>query len=174
MASVDTLLDQGRYHVRLCWIEVVPRAIQVHRQQENGPESVLLPVSLALYEEHLLGEPIGRIGLLWVPVPEVVLPEGNRRQLRIGAHGPDGNEFLDTALAGYLHELCTHHQIVVEEFARSFPIGSNSSHHCSEVQDDVRAHLRDQAFYGICASEVVLGLTRGEYLGAATFVQVRS
>src|SRR6266550_731559 len=113
------------------------RRAEIHWQQENGPESVLLSVRLALYEEHLLGKPVGRVRLLWVSVPEVVLPKGNRRQLRIGTHSPDGDKLLDAALTGYLHELCAHHQVVVEELARSFSIGSNASHHGSEMYEDV-------------------------------------
>ena len=45
-------------------IEVVARTVEVHRQQEDAVEPVLLAVRLALHEHHLLGEPVGRVGLL--------------------------------------------------------------------------------------------------------------
>ena len=94
---VDALLDQRRDDVRRARVEVVVRAVEIDRQQMDGIQAVLLPVGLALNEEHLLGEPIGSVGLFGVAVPEVVLPERHRRELRVGADRSDGDEFSTPA-----------------------------------------------------------------------------
>jgi len=76
-------------------IEIVARTIEVHRKKEDGVEAVLLPVSLGLHQKHFFGKAVRGVGLLGIPVPKVLLLEGNRSILGIGADGSDGYEFLD-------------------------------------------------------------------------------
>ena len=56
-------------------IEVVAGPVEVHRDEVDDVEAVLLAVGLALDEQHLLGEAVRRVRLLGVAVPEVVLAE---------------------------------------------------------------------------------------------------
>ena len=56
-------------------IEVVARAVQVHREQHDAVEAVLRAVGLRLHQQQLLGDAVGGVGLLGVAVPEIVLLE---------------------------------------------------------------------------------------------------
>ena len=67
--------------------------------QVDDVEAVLLAVGLALDEQHLLGEAVRRVRLLRVAVPEVVLAERHRRELRVRADGADLDELLDAGAA---------------------------------------------------------------------------
>ena len=75
LAGIDALLDERGDDVRGGRVEVVARAVQVHGDEVDDVEAVLLAVRLALDEQHLLGQPVGRVRLLGVAVPEVVLVE---------------------------------------------------------------------------------------------------
>ena len=75
-------------------IEVVARAVQVGREQEDRVHAVLLAVRLRPDEDRLLRDAVRGIRLLRVAVPEVVLAERHRRELRIGADGPGDDELL--------------------------------------------------------------------------------
>lgn len=65
------------------------RAVQVHRQEVDPVEAVLLPVGLGLDEQHLLRQAVGRVGLLGVAAPQVVLAERDGGELRVDADRPD-------------------------------------------------------------------------------------
>src|SRR5256885_6448340 len=66
------------------------------------PRSTLFPYttlfrSLGAHEQRLLGDAVRGVRLLRIAVPEVLLAERNRTELRIGAHRPDDHELLDAA-----------------------------------------------------------------------------
>ena len=73
-ASTHFLIRAG-----ITWLlagsKLSPRAVEIHRQQEDRIEAVLLPVRLRLHQQHLLGQAVRGVGLLRVAVPEVVLLE---------------------------------------------------------------------------------------------------
>ena len=96
-ARVDELADHRRDDVRRLQVEVVARAVEVHREQHDAVHAVLLAVGLRLHQQHLLGDAVGRVGLLGVAVPEVVFLERHRRELRIGADGAGRDELRDPA-----------------------------------------------------------------------------
>ena len=79
------LADHRRDHVRRLQIEVVARPVEVHREQHDAVHAVLLAIGLRLRQHHLLGEAVGRVGLLGVAVPEVVFAERDGRELRVRA-----------------------------------------------------------------------------------------
>ena len=66
-----------------------PRPVEVDRQQVDRVEAVLLPVGLRLDQQHLLGQPVWRVGLLRIAVPQVVFAERHRRELGIAADRAD-------------------------------------------------------------------------------------
>ena len=105
----------------------------------DGVEAVLLAVGLALHEQHLLGEAVGRVRLLGVAVPEVVLAERHRRELRVRADGADLDELLDAGEPGLLHELDAHDRVLVEEPARVLAVGADAADDGGEVDDHVAA-----------------------------------
>ena len=63
-----------------------PWTVEVNRQQVNGVEVILLPVGLSLDQQHLLSQPIRRICLLGITVPQVFFMERHRRELGIRTH----------------------------------------------------------------------------------------
>src|SRR4029434_2000045 len=101
-------------------------------------EAVLLSVGVALYQEHLLGEPVWSVGLLRVPVPEVLLPERHRREFGIRAHRPDGHELANSEAPRLLHELGTHHQVLVEEAAGILPVRADPTDDGGQMKNNVR------------------------------------
>ena len=139
-------------------VEVVPRAVEVHRQEVDRVEPVLLPVGLRLHEEQLLGQPIGGVGLLRIAAPEVLLPERHGGELRIGADRADGHELLEPGLPGMLHEHRPHDEVLVVEAAGVLTVGPDAPHDRRQVDDDVGAvrlvHPADLLF----VDEVELGL----------------
>ena len=80
-ASTHFLISAGMT-CELRRVEVVARAVQIDRHQVDRIEAVLLPVGLRLHQQHLLGQAVRRVGLLRVAVPQVVLAERHRRELR--------------------------------------------------------------------------------------------
>ena len=60
-------------------VEIVPGAVEVYRQEEDGVEAILLAVGLGLHQEHLFGQAVGGVGFFGVTVPEVFFFERHRR-----------------------------------------------------------------------------------------------
>ncbi len=139
--GVITLFDERRDHVRPTGIDVVAWAIEVRREQENRVEAVLGPIGLGLDQQHLLGQPIWRVGLFGIAVPEIVLLEGSGGEFGVGTDRSDCDEFLDPTETGVLHQEGAHEQIVVEEPPRVFLIGADSSHNRGEMNDGVGASI---------------------------------
>ncbi len=121
--------------MRRLQVEVVARAIQVNRQDEDGVESVLVTISLRLYQHHLLGQAIGCIGFFGVANPKIIFFEGNGGELGVGAYRTNGGELAHAALPRLVHQLNPHHQVVVKEFCRVLSVGPNAAHIGSQVDD---------------------------------------
>src|SRR3990170_3773182 len=66
---LQTAADQRRDHVGRGGIEVISGAVQVWEQEADGVEAVLAPVRLRLHDKHLLGQTVGRVGLLRITAP---------------------------------------------------------------------------------------------------------
>ena len=164
---LDAFSNQRRDHVRGFGIEIVPRTVQVHGQQKDGIEAVLLSISLGLDGENLLGDSVRGIGFFRVSVPEGIFTEGHARELRIGAHSPDGDEFLHLGLARLLHELDAHDGVVVIELPRIFPIGSDPSHDGCEMNHQSWTGVAQHAHNGFFLAQVVFPRPGREHGGSA-------
>ena len=92
LGRLDVLADHRRDHVRVLEVEVVVRAVEVRDHRDARVESVLAPVGVGEHEQHLLRQPVGRVRLLRVAVPEVVLLERDRGELRVGADRAGGDQ----------------------------------------------------------------------------------
>ena len=99
-------------------VEVVARTIEVHGQQVDALEPILLAVGLQLNEQHLLRQSVWRVRLLRIAVPQIVLPERHRGVLGIGAHGAHADEALNPTQPTFLDQLDAHDRVVVEELPR--------------------------------------------------------
>jgi len=152
-------------------VEVVSGAVEVDGQQKYGVEAVFGAIGLGLDEEHFLCQAIGCVGLLGVTVPEVVFPEGNGREFRIGADGADCDELLDISQAGLLDKLDTHNEVFVEEFAGVLAVGADSADDCCEVDDNVGGHIVIHSDDVIEVDEVVVLDFGDEDIFAAAFLE---
>src|SRR5688500_8548849 len=121
-------------------MEVVSRAIQVDRQQENRVVAVLLPVGLRLHQKHLLRKTVRRVGLLRITTPQVVLAEWNGRELRIGAHRTDSDKFGNAGAPRSIEQLYAHQQIVIKELRRSLAIRTDTPDDGGQMNNDRRPH----------------------------------
>ena len=138
-----------------------PGPVQVDRDQIDDVEAVLRPIGLALDEQHLLGQAVRGVGLLRVAVPEVVLVERHRRELRVGADRPDRDELVDAGQAGGLHQLDAHDRVLVEEPARVLAVGADAADDGGEVDDDVRAAVGEGPVDAVRGPQVVVAAMRG-------------
>src|SRR3989304_1280472 len=73
VVGLDHLPDESRDDVECLQVEVVSRAVEVRRKEEDAVQAVLLAICLSADENRLLRNPVGRVRLLRVAVPEVVL-----------------------------------------------------------------------------------------------------
>ena len=125
-------------------IEIVGGSVQVDRQQINGIESVLLAICLRLNEKHFFGESVRSIRLFRIPIPQVFFFERHWGEFWISANRPYCNKFRNSGLPGHFHELCAHHEVVIEEFSGIGAVGSYAADSGGEVNDEVRLRITVQ------------------------------
>src|SRR5207344_713071 len=144
-------------------------AVQVHWQKENRVVPVLIPIRLRLHEQHLLGEPVRRVGLLGIAVPQIVFLERHGRELRIGADGPNRNEFRHAGFPRFMEQVRAHHQVVVKELTGPLAVGADSADDGSQVNDEGRLRVAIHADYVSVFAEVVITVRWSENRGALLF-----
>ena len=118
-------------------VKIIAGSIQVDRKEIDGIESILLTVGLGLYQEHFFRETIGGIGLLRIPVPEILLPEGHGCELGVGTDRADNHAFFDPLPSRGLDDLNPHEGIIVEEGGRVLPVESDPAHFTRQVDNDI-------------------------------------
>ncbi len=141
-------------------IEVVSRAIEIHREDKNGVEAVLLPVGLGLDKHHLLRQAVRRVGLLGIPVPDVILPEGNGGELGVGADRPQTDELVDSPEIPLVKELHPHHDVVVEQGGGVFRVVSDAADPGGQMEYDVGPLFIIEAPNALDIHQVVFGKVR--------------
>src|SRR5439155_13547353 len=77
----QALADESGYDVRRLKVEVVPRTVEVDRDQVDAREPELLTVCLQLDQQRLLGDPVRGVRFLRVALPQVLFAERDRREL---------------------------------------------------------------------------------------------
>jgi hypothetical protein len=103
--------------VRTLQIEIVSWTVEIDRQQKNCIKAILCPIGLGLRKQHFFGQPVGRISLLGITVPNIVFFEWHWGKLGISAYGSQRNKLLDSVVSRVLHQLNPHNRIVVEKTA---------------------------------------------------------
>jgi hypothetical protein len=132
---------------------------EVDGQQVDRVEAVLFPVGLPHHHHGLLGDPVGSVGRLRVPLPQVVLAERDAGRLeRIRADGADLDELLHARLPGLLHQVDPHRGVVVEERPGMPTVPADAAGVGREMDDDVLPvdHFRAR----IRKAQVVPGVLR--------------
>ena len=155
--GVDELADHGRDDVRRFQVEVVARAVEVHREEHDAVHAVLLAVGLRLDQHHLLGHAVRRVGLFGIAVPEVVFLERHRRELGVGADRAQRDQLGDAGQAALLEQLQPHHRVLEQEPPGVGAVGADAAHAGGQVQDQVGARVRQQAAASRAVDQVVLG-----------------
>jgi len=117
-------------------VEVVAGTVQIHRQEENRVETILLAVCLRLHQHHFLCQTVGRVGLFGIANPQIVFLERNRREFGISANRANGYEFANAIFVRLVHELHAHHQVVVKEISGMFHVRADATHVRGKVNDD--------------------------------------
>jgi len=166
LRGLDALLDQGRDHVRHRRMELVARPEEVRGDQVGESLAVLVLVDLCVDQVRLLGDPVRGVGLLGIAVPQIVLGEGNRRELRIGADRADEHGLVDPfRVPGGFDHMGAHQQVrqvepggVVEVVADSADVGS-------EVDDHRRIVRGEHCFCRARLSEIELTRPRRSDIG---------
>ena len=157
--------------MRTLGVEVVARAIQVHRHQIDGVEAVLVAVSLGLDQKHLLGQTIGGVGLFGIAVPELFLAERHRGELGVGADRADGEELGNASLTGLLDELDAHDGVVVEETSGVGPVGPDATDDGRKVDDQIRLTGREGTIDVGQGAQVVIFDQRNEDLSGSSLAE---
>ena len=130
--------------MRRVQIEVVARAVEVDRQQDDRVEAVLLAIRLRTDEQCLLRDTVGRVGLLRVSIPEGLLTEWDWRELRIRADRPDHHDLLGRVDARLLEDVDAHHEVRVPIAAGIVAVGADATDLRCQVKDAVGLVLLEQ------------------------------
>jgi len=169
LLGVRPFLDQSRNDKRRARVGIIPAAIEVHRQEEDGIKPVLLPIGLGLDQHHLLSWAIGCIRFFQIAFPEVSFFKGHRREFGVGADGAKGHEFFYAEESGLLHELRSHNQVLVEETSQIFAAPSNFPHNRRQMDDDIGLDFFKQPGDGLFSGEFVPVMTGTKVHPAARF-----
>ena len=148
-------------------VEVVARPVEVRGQQEDRVEAVLLAVGLRADEDRLLRHAVGRVRLLRVAIPEVLLVEGRGSELGIRADRPGDHDFPHAVQARLLEHVRAHEQVRVPVAARVGAVRADAAHLGREVEHHVRLALRERARHVVGAGQVEPGPRGHERLDAA-------
>ena len=116
-------------------VEVVVRSIEIGQDRRAGVEAVLAPVGVRKDEQHLLRQAVGRVRLFRISVPEIVLGERDRSELRVGANRAGGNELADAGLARLLEDVRPHDEVVVGERCRIAAVEADAADARRQVDD---------------------------------------
>ena len=143
-------------------VEIVARSIEVGRQQEDRVEAVLLAIRLRADEHRLLCDPVGRVRLLRIAVPEVVLVERHRRELRIRADRPDDDELRRGVQARLLEDVRSHREIRVPVATGVGAVRADSADLGGEVKHELGVGVVEHTRRVVHRGEVVVGAPRRE------------
>ena len=149
------------------------RPVQVHGQQMDDVEAVLLAVRLPLDQQHFLRDAVRRVGLFRVPVPQIAFEKRHGRELRVRTDRADADKLLHSAQARALHCQRAHHDVLVEEAARRLTVRADASDNGRQMDDDLRRevveHATDVGFDG----QIVVGSARGQDVAIPAAVERR-
>jgi hypothetical protein len=153
--------------VRRPKVEVVARSVEVRGQQEDRVEPVLLAVALRADEDRLLRDAVRRVRLLGIAVPELVLVERHRRELRVGAHRSGDDDLGCLVQASLLEQVGAHHQVRVPVPAWVRPVRADPADLGREMEHELRLGVVEQSGGRFHRREVVIGASRDDHRVAA-------
>ena len=153
-------------------IEVVTGPVEVHGEEHDAVQPVLFAVGLRLHEEQLLGDAVRSVGLLGIPVPQIVLAERHRCELGIGADGADGHHLLHAGQARLFQHVQAHHGVLEEEASRVLAVGADPAHAGGQVEDELGPGVGQQAAAGRAVDQIVVAAARDDDVAGTLGAQV--
>src|SRR5581483_692551 len=95
-------------------------------------------------QERLLGDAVGRVRLLRVAVPELLLAERWRGELGVRADGPGEDELPDAGRAALLDHVQPHREVRVPVPAGVRAVRADPANLCREMEDDLGRGVREE------------------------------
>ena len=123
--------------MRALRIEVVSRPVKIRRQKVDAVETILFPIGLRLYKQHLLRETIGRVRLLRIATPQTLFTERYWSEFGIGADSADNDCLFNALKPSCLNDLNPHQCVLVEQYAWVLLVVSNASHACRKMDHNI-------------------------------------
>ena len=123
-------------------VELVARAVEVGRHQVDGALAVLVPVGLELGQLGELGHAVRGVRLLGVALPQRVLVERHRGELRVRADRADHHRLGDAEPPGGVEHVGPHQQVVEVQVRRAHHVGADAADPRRQVDDQVRVRGR--------------------------------
>jgi hypothetical protein len=77
------------------------------------------------------------MGLLRIPVPEVLFPEWHGSEFRVCSDSSHNNTFFNIFLPSSLDHLDAHDRIIIEKLSRVVLVEPDSSHFRGEMNNDI-------------------------------------
>jgi len=133
----DAFLDEGWYYMRHRWVKLVAWPVKVGRHEVDDILTVLSAVCLRVYEQRLLGQTVGRVRLLWIPVPERIFAERNWGELGVRADGADHDHLRYLTAARFLDQVGAHQKVRPIQRGGMVSIGADATHACRKVHDQI-------------------------------------
>src|SRR5262249_20766397 len=115
--------------------------------------------------------------LLWIAVPELVLPERDRCELRVGADRSRHDKLPDAAQPRLLEHVRAHHQVRVPVAARIRAVRADAADLRGEMDDELRGGVGEETPGALRRGRVVVGARCDEGLvarGAEALAHVRA
>ena len=160
VAGVDALLDQGRDHVRHRRVELVARPIEVRRHQVDAVLAELGAVRLQLHQLGQLGDAVRGVRLLGVALPERVLRERHRRELRVRADRPDDDGLRRVSKARFLDHVRAHQKVVEVELGGTGLVGTDAADMGREMDHQLGFGVGEHRRHGAAVAQVVVAAAR--------------
>ncbi len=163
--GLEHLPDERGNHVRGLEVEVVPRPVQVRRQEEDCVQPVLLSVGLRADEDRLLRNAVRRVRLLRIAVPEIG-PRENGMGANFGYAQtvPTMTSFERLVEACLLEHMRAHHEVRVPVAARVGAVRADAADLGREVEDELRRGVLEHPLRVLHGRQVVVGASSREHV----------
>ena len=148
--------QQGGDDVRVLWVVVVARSVEVGGHGGVKHHSVLLAVVLAEFQTRDLGDGIGFVGRLQLGSQQATLRHRLRRKPGIDARAAQKEQPLHPVTIGRVNAVRRDHEVLVNEVGGVGGVGVDASDLRGGHDHDVRLPVLDEALDRGLLGEVTL------------------
>ena len=138
----------------------------------NRVHAIFAPIGLALHQQHLFRQAIGRVGLFGIAEPKVVFAERDGRVFGIAADGANADEFVDAGAPRVFQQQRAHHDVVIKEETGMDAIDADAADIRRQVNDHGRLWIvGEEALHGIRFAQVIIAAAWHDDLAGAIGIQ---